>query len=267
VPVNLGREVKRLLCYSSGAMRGVYYAGVMTALDEAGIKFSDIAGVSVGSTAAVWHAAGQIHEVFDAWEALCSYSLSPHPLFNTSRSRNLDWLITNVSLPFLDMDRLKASNIRVHIAASRIFSPLNMLKGKVFERRYFRFQGDFQAHELVDAIRASCYMPFINGIFSSKRIDGVRYLDGGLTGRIPVDCVDTAVFDEVWIAAASPNGVRELFNMGLNTQGDTEFIFIVPSIALPTARGEIDLEKFKAGFQLGLEDTGAIIKTREQGTG
>jgi len=257
--------VKRLLCYASGAMRGVYYAGVMTALNEAGITFSDIAGVSVGSTATVWHAAGQAHEVFDAWAALCSYRFSPHPIFNSSKSRNLDWLITNVSLPFLDVDRLKASNIRVHIAVSKMLSPLQMLRGKAFEREYFRFQGDFHKYDLIDAIRASCYMPFVNGIFSAKLIDGKRFLDGGLTGRIPVDCVDMSDFDEVWIVAVSPNAIKELADVDLNAYGDTNFIIITPSARVPVARGEIDMVRFKAGFQLGLSDARAIIKSRNKG--
>ncbi len=256
-------EVKRLLCYASGAMRGVYYAGVMTALDEAGIAFSDIAGVSVGSTAAAWHAAGDIHQVFGAWEALCNYRLSPHPVFNSSKSRNLDWLITNVSLPFLDVNRLKASSICVHIATSKILSPLKMLKGQAFEREYFRFQGNFQEEKLVDAIRASCYMPFINGVFSAKLIDGNRYLDGGLTGRIPVDCVDLSDFNEVWIVVASPNGMRELASMHLSGYKDTEFIIITPSINMPIGKGEIDLKKFKAAFQLGLSDARTIIRNRK----
>ncbi|MEA3223001.1 MAG: patatin-like phospholipase family protein [Thermodesulfobacteriota bacterium] len=258
--VFLKKDKKRLICYASGAMRGVYYAGVMKALDEEGIQFSDIAGISVGSTAGAWHGAGQAQEVLDAWEALGRYGLSYHPFLNRDKAKNLDWLIHNISLPFLDIKGLKQSGIQLHVATSQVLHPSRWSKGEKFVRRFFRFKDDFSNDRLIMAIRASCWVPFINGIFSAIKIDGNRYLDGGLTGRIPIDCADLEAFDEVWIVAASPNGIKELDKIDLSAYERPEFIVITPSSSVPVGRGDLDIDKFYATAEMGFYDTKKAIK-------
>lgn len=254
------KNKKRLICYASGAMRGVYYAGVMKALDEEGIQFSDIAGISVGSTAAAWHVAGQAQEVLEAWEALAKYRLSYHPFLNKNKAKNLDWLIHNVSLPFLDIKGLKRSGIQLHVATSQVLPPSRWSKKEKFVRRFFRFKGDFSNDRLIMAIRASCYVPFINGIFSTIKIDGNRYLDGGLTGRIPIDCADLESFDEVWIVAASPNGIKELDKIDFSFYRRPKFITITPGSPVPVGRSELDIDKFHATAELGVYDTKEAIR-------
>jgi len=241
-------------------MRGIYYAGVMRALDEAGIIFSDIAGISVGSTAAAWHAAGQAGDVLRAWEALEPYRFSYHPFLNTGRRKNLDWLIGNVSLPQLDLQALQESGICLHVAASRILPPWNWKAG-MFARDYFRFERDFDCEEALAALRASCYMPFVNGVFSALKIDQNWYLDGGLTGRIPLDCADPNMFEEIWIAVSSSRGIAELKQIDFKRHPETEFILIIPSKNIPIGRTQINAEKFQITATLGYSDTIKKIET------
>ena len=252
-------SIRRLMCYSSGAMRGIYYAGVMRALDEEGITFDDFAGISVGSTAAAWHAAGQAREVLEAWDALGIARLSIHPFFNSEKSKNLDWLIHNVSLPHLNVEALKTSGHTLHVAVSELKARWRWNNG-IFGRSFFHFQGDFRKDELFMAIRASCYMPFINGIFATITIAGKRYLDGGLTGRIPIDCTDLAPFDVVWLAVSSPSGLAELKAINLTRYPGMRFIAITPSRPVPIGRTEIDLTKFHDTATLGYDDTIRVIK-------
>lgn|GEM_PF-1907965 len=254
------KDKKRLICYASGAMRGVYYAGVMKAIDGEGIRFSDIAGISVGSTAGAWHGAGQAQEVLEAWEALAKYRLSYHPFLNKNKAKNLDRLIHNVSLPFLDIKGLKRSGIQLHVATSQVLPPSRWDRKTIVTRKFFRFKGDFSNDRLIMAIRASCWVPFINGIFSTIKIDGNRYLDGGLTGRIPIDCADLESFDEVWIVAASPNGIKELEEIDLSVYERPEFIIITPSSPVPVGRGDLDIDKFYATAEMGFYDTKKAIK-------
>ena len=251
---------KRLMCYASGAMRGVYYAGVMRALDEAGIEFDEFAGISVGSTACAWHAAGQGQTSLDSWIAIAVEKLTLHPFFNNETSKNLDWMIANDTLPRLDIPSLKKSGKIIHVGVSEINPLLSWPKG-IFSRKYLSFSGNFDTASFITAIRASCHMPFINGIFSSTIINGKRYLDGGLTGRIPLDATDLNRFDEIWLAVASPNAVREL-NSRVSDETKEKLLIITPRIPLPINRIEIDKEKFRDTAAIGYFDAIKVITSR-----
>lgn len=258
-----GTKTRRLMCYASGAMRGVYYAGVMRAMAEAGIDLDEFAGISVGSTGAAWHAAGQGITGLDTWLLIAVEKLTLHPVFNNITSKNLDWMIANDTLPRLDVEGLKKSGKTIHIGVSEIRPFLEWGKG-IFKRRYISFSGDFDTSALLTAIRASCHMPFINGIFSSTIIDGKRCLDGGLTGRIPLDAADLNRFDEIWLAAASPNAIREL-GSSIPEGIKNKLHIITPSRVLPVSRIEIDKEKFKDTAAIGYYDTIKAITLRSRG--
>lgn len=253
---------RRFMCYASGAMRGVYYAGVMRAMTEAGVDFDEFAGISVGSTGAAWHAAGQGITGLDTWLAIKVKKLTLHPFFNNSTDKNLDWMIANDTLPRLDADGLKKSGKTIHIGVSEI-KPLYMWGSGMFRKRYLSFKGEFEAEAVHKAIRASCHMPFINGIFSSTVIDGMKCLDGGLTGRIPLDAVDLYGFDEIWLAAASPNAIRELD--GSIPHGIRDRLNIItPSMPIPIRRIEIDKDKFRETAAIGYRDTMDAIARKEK---
>lgn len=247
------------MCYSSGAMRGVYYAGVMHALDEAGIAFAEFSGVSVGSTAAAWHAAGQAREAMDAWEALGPFQISHHPLFNNASRKNLDWLIYHVTLPFLDLNALKKSDTRLHVALTEVVAPWKGGKGWS-KRAYLPFKGAFASKDLFDAVRASCYMPFINGVLSTYKIRDKHYLDGGLTGRIPIDCINPEEFDEIWIAAASPRALVELEAIDLGKYAKVRPITITPSKDIPLGTIKTNIRGFRDTALLGYHDTQRVLE-------
>ena len=248
--------MKRLICYASGALRGIYYAGVMRALTEAGIAFDEYAGISVGSNAASWHASGQALEVLDAWDAFSALRLSLHPIMDNDHSKTLDWIIHNITMPFLNIDAIQASGHTLHVGVSALKAPWH---GGLLERRYFHFKDAFDQDVFRAAIRASCFMPFINGIFAAMRIDGGSYLDGGLTGRIPLDCTDLTRFDEVWLAVASPNAMAEL-QTELGRHHGTRIIVITPSRPTPVSRMTIDKTRFHDTATLGYYDTIRVIK-------
>jgi predicted patatin/cPLA2 family phospholipase len=247
------------MCYASGAMRGVYYAGVMRAFAEAGIEFDEFAGISVGSTACAWHAAGQGITGLDSWLKIKVKNLSFHPFLNNETTKNLDWMIANDTLPRLDVGTLKKSGKIIHIGVAQINPVLKLTKG-LFKRLFISFSGDFDTDRFLTAIRASCHMPFINGMFSSISIDGKRYLDGGLTGRIPIDAADLSRFDEVWLAAASPNAISEL-NTKVPDDIRGRLKIISPEISLPIGRIEIDKVKFMDTALIGYYDTVKVIKS------
>ncbi len=59
-------------------------------------------------------------------------------------------------------------------------------------------------------VRATAFVPWINGLRTAVEIDGHRYMDGGLVNRTPLELVPEGEFDEFWIAACSPSGKAEL---------------------------------------------------------
>ena len=252
MPPNNNRP--RLLCYSSGGLRGAYYVGVSLALEEAGIEFKEFAGVSAGANAVTCHAAGQALLAPAAWDVLAEYRLSLYPLFDRGRRRHMDWLQANVNLPPMDFDFIRASDVRVHVAVSRIRPVLAWPRG-VYERQFMSFDRVFTDQEMITAIRASSYLPVVNGLFSACRIGDHYYRDGGFTGRVPLDCRPLEEFSEVWCAVASPNALRELKDFDPTRYPDTRFFFIVPSRPTPVGRMEIDKAKFRATAELGYADT------------
>ena len=245
--------MRRLLCYASGAFRGVYYAGVMQALTEAGLEFSDAVGVSVGANAAAWQAAGQSREVLKAWDALCDYEFAPHPFLSRGRRRHLDWLLEHATLPHLDTAALRRSAMRVHIAVSRVKPPHAWLGG-IYAREFVTIDAGTSDDEIRRAIRASSHMPFVNGLFKALRLGSHYYQDGGLTGRIPFDCLPLNEFDEVWCAVASENSLAELQAFDASPYEATRFYFIRPSTMLDLDRTEIDQRKFHEVARLGYSD-------------
>ncbi len=73
--------MRRALLMASGANRGAYYAGFPGLLQEAGIDFELLAGVSAGGIAAAWFAAGDPEAMVDSWRQAdpwrdCSPSLA-----------------------------------------------------------------------------------------------------------------------------------------------------------------------------------------------
>ena len=251
----------RLLCFSSGGLRGAYYIGVSIALEEAGIEFKEFAGVSAGANAATCHAAGQTSLAPAAWDELAEYQLSLHPCFDRGQRRHMDWLQAHVNLPPLDFAAIRARDVRVHVAVSRI-RPVNKWMSGVYEREFMTFDKDFRDEDMITAIRASSYLPFVNGLFGACRIGDHYYRDGGFTGRLPLDCRPLGEFSEVWCAVASPNGLQELEAFNTLMYPDTRFYFIVPSRPTPVGRMEIDKFKFRATADLGYADALKVIASR-----
>ncbi|OPZ60772.1 MAG: Patatin-like phospholipase [Deltaproteobacteria bacterium ADurb.Bin510] len=229
----------RLLCYASGGLRGAYYVGVSLALEDAGIEFKDFAGVSAGANAATCHAAGQARLAQAVWDELAEYRLALH------------------------LEAIRTRDVRVHVAVSRVKPVCSWARG-VYERQILSFDKGFTDEEMITAIRASSYLPVVNGLFSACRIGEHYYRDGGFTGRLPLDCRPLEEFGEVWCAVASPNGLAELEAFNTLMYPDTRFYFIVPSRPTPVGRMEIDKFKFRATAELGYADTLRVIDSYRQ---
>ncbi len=245
--------VRRALLMASGANRGAYYAGFMGPIREAGLDFGILAGVSAGGIAAAWFAAGSEEALLASWREAGRWRIALHPWLQAGRFRTVDRLIQGITLKIMDLEAVLGSAAEVRLAASRITGPgfpLARLERRVFSSREI---GD--TAELGLVLRATAFVPWINGFGASVQIGGERYLDGGLTGRVPLEMIQPGEVDEIWVAACSPNGRRELEEELERFPGRPErLVVITPSRPLPVGRWTMDEARIFEAVELGRRD-------------
>ena len=108
-------------------------------------------------------------------------------------------------------------------------------------------------------LRATAFVPYINGFRGAVSIDGERYMDGGLVHRVPLDLIPEGRFDELWIAACSPNGLRELKEELARVRRKERLVVVTPSEELPVGRWTMEWSKISQAIALGRRDIAAAI--------
>lgn len=167
------KEIKGLkpyklgLALSGGGAKGFAHIGAIKALEERGIIPEVISGTSAGAVAAAMYSSGISPE--DILGLFVKHDVRDFLNFTMSAKSFLKYdgfslFLKNV-LPVKNIEELK---IPVHIIAT------NFDKG-VYE--------DFTEGELVPRIMASCTLPVV---FQPLKINGTRYVDGGLFKNLPV---------------------------------------------------------------------------------
>lgn len=158
------------MALGGGGARGFAHAGALKALEECGLRPDILAGVSAGSVAAVFYAAGltpeQIVDVFSGhtFRDFCEWHV-PHTgvlslngfekfVAGVVGYRNIEDLPIPVVIGATDFDRGET---------------VTFDHGPVAER-----------------VVASCSIPIV---FEPKVIDGVRYVDGGVLHNLPAAAI------------------------------------------------------------------------------
>lgn len=154
------------VAFSGGGARGFAHAGALKALAELGIKPDIVAGVSAGSVVAVMHAAGLspdgILEAFSGltFTDLCELGVPKNGFFSLDRFRK--FIERTVPYPTLEELPLPAVVCATDIDNAR---PVAFEQGALAER-----------------VAASCAIPVV---FKPVKINGVRYIDGGVLHNLP----------------------------------------------------------------------------------
>lgn len=183
------------LVLEGGAMRGLYTAGVLDVMMENGIRPDVICGTSAGVTFGVNLPSGQKGRVlrYNIANAGKKEFISLHSLLTTGNIINVPFaydILPHVLDPF-DNEAFKASGIEFYATLT------NVLTG---EAEYHRIT-DCDAQ--MDTIRASASMPFLSRMVM---IDGILYLDGGITDNIPIDkCLDEGC-EKIIVVLTKPEG-------------------------------------------------------------
>ena len=156
------------LALSSGAARGAAHAGVLRAIEEAGIDVSVLTGSSAGAlVGGAWAAGVSAEEIIDRvreaqFRDFGVPSLTPRLglMDTTPLARNLEDWLGDV--------RIEDLPIRFGAVVTELVSPTPRL---------------VTTGSLVDAVRASSAVP---GLFPPVKVDGVSCIDGGVLSGLPI---------------------------------------------------------------------------------
>lgn len=243
---------------ASGANRGAYYAGFLGPLQAAGISFQRLAGVSAGGIAAAWFAAGDPEALVDSWRQADPWRIAPHPWVSFGRLRTVDCLIQEITLRTMDVSAARTSDAEVVVAAARVAGPgLPLPK---LEQVYLRNRDAADDREFGLMLRATAFVPYINGFRTSISIAGERFMDGGLVHRVPFDLIPKGSFDEIWVAACSPNGRRELREELARTHREERLVVITPTRPLAAGRWTMGWGPISETIEQGRRDIETAIE-------
>lgn len=193
---------KGTLILEGGAVRGVFTSGVLDYLMERNLYLSHVVGVSAGTCNGVNYVAKQIERTKKCMihqEDEYDYYMGIRRFIKEKSLLNMDMIFDkfpNEIFPF-DYDTYFDSEIATEWVTT------NCITGKA------EYMDDRENKErLMKICRASSSMPLISPIVN---IDGVPYLDGGLSDSIPIRRAMKYVNKKMVIVLTKNKGYRKKF--------------------------------------------------------
>lgn len=265
--------MKTGLVLEGGAMRGMFTAGILDVLMEAGVIFDGTIGVSAGAAFGVNYKSRQIGRAirynmrFCADKRYCGLRC----LLRTGNIYSTEFAYGEVPLKHdvFDFDAYRRNPMEFHIVCTDVES------GQPVYHRW----DSFDDHGF-DWIRASASMPLVSKIVE---IDGQKLLDGGIADSIPLRYFESIGYGRNVVILTQPdayekkeNGLlflirwkyrkyphlvramekrHELYNETLayiaQKEKAGEILVLRPETALPVSRVERKPERLKAVYDIG----------------
>ena len=195
--------MKVSLVLEGGGMRGIYTAGVLDSFMENGFRFETVIGVSAGACNALSYISGQKGRSAEMCIRFADDKkyLSMRGLLTRGSVFGFDYMLDEISnhlLPF-DFDAFAASDSHLTAVATNVRTG----KAAYLPVRDMRADGS--------KVVASSSIPLFAKMV---RIDGERYLDGGVSDSIPVEYARAQGFDrQVVVLTQAPNYRKPPFDM------------------------------------------------------
>jgi NTE family protein len=154
------------LALSGGAMRGIFHLGVLKAFEDLNLSVSAFAGTSSGSIIAALYVCG----------------LSPEQILDISRNSSFikviklkPWKGGILSLDYVEqlLNKHLTYSTLEELPTKGVITATNIKSGHLEV---------FSEGEIIPRILASCAIPLM---FNPIKINGERYLDGGLMMNLP----------------------------------------------------------------------------------
>lgn len=217
------------LVLAGGGAKGVYQLGAWKAMRELDIKFSVVAGVSIGSINGALIVADCYEEAAEMWKCasvdrgvrISSNLKDPVNLFSLKNATVLlKEIVKNggidasptkeLLMEFIDEEKVRKSDIKFGMVTFSLsdFAPKEIFLDKIPEG------------ELVDYLLASSKVPGVNKIGP----EGEKYLDGGVYDNTPVSLLRKYGYNRIIIVdISSMKGLGHKDDMS-----NAEFIYIRP---------------------------------------
>ncbi|GAB3038200.1 hypothetical patatin-like protein [Nocardioides flavus (ex Wang et al. 2016)] len=176
---------------SGGANLGAAQAGMLAALDEAGVVPDLVVGSSVGAVNGAW-VAGQedLSALGDVWRSLRRGDVFPtRPMggllgfLGVSDHLVSDRGVRQLLSAHLRFERLEDAAVPLHVVATDLLTGKDVL---------------LSSGDVVDAILASAAIP---GVLPPVLIDGRALIDGGVVNNAPISHAVALGANTVWVLA------------------------------------------------------------------
>ncbi|GAB2756492.1 patatin-like phospholipase family protein [Nocardioides salsibiostraticola] len=179
------------LVLSGGANLGAAQVGMLTALQEGGVRPDLVIGTSVGALNGSWVAANApLDELGNLWRSMRRGQVFPaDPLRGllgfAGRSDHLvsDRGLRKLLRENLRFERLEDAPVPFHVLATDVLTGLGVL---------------FSDGPAAEAILASTAIP---GVLPPVPIEGRHYMDGGVVNNTPISYAVELGADTVWVLA------------------------------------------------------------------
>lgn len=232
------------LVLAGGGAKGVYQLGAWKAMRELGIKFSVVAGVSIGSINGALIAADCYDKAVELWSCasvdkgvkIAGELKDPEKLFSLKnagvllkeimRNKGIDASPTkDFLLQFIDEEKVRRSPVKFGMVTFNLseFVPVEIFIDKIPEG------------ELVDFLLASSKVPGVSKIGP----DDDRYLDGGVYDNAPIALLRKNGYNRIIVVDIS--SIKGLAHKSDMT--NAEFVYIRP----------FDIEDLGAAFDFSEE--------------
>ncbi len=269
----MSEKAKVGLALEGGAMRGLFSAGILDVLLEAGVGFDAIVGVSAGAAFGCNFKSGQAGRALRYNTRYCRDKryCSLWSLVTTGDLYGADFCYRALpqELDPFDWKSYRANPTKFYAVCT------NVRTGKP---AYFLCDGEKE--RVLEIYRASASMPLVSRMVA---IDGEKYLDGGMSDSIPLDFLEKGGYEKNVVILTQPrdyvkgkNGAlplvravyrkypalvqamaqrHKVYNAQTKKVFQREkegkaFVF-APAATLPVSRTEKDPEKLKAAYDEG----------------
>jgi len=194
--------MKQGLILEGGAMRGLFTAGVMDVLMEAGIHFDGIVGVSAGAAFGCNYKSRQIGRVLRYNTTYCQdwRYCSFRSLLTTGDLYGADFCYHELpeQLDIFDDEAFKADPAEFYAVCT------DCETGKAIYHKIHSAQYDD-----LEWIRASASMPLVSRVVE---INGQKLLDGGISDSIPLKFMESKGYERNLVILTQPRDYRKKKN-------------------------------------------------------
>ena len=266
--------MKTCLVLEGGALRGIYTAGVLDELMKANIKIDTIIGVSMGALIGVNYLSKQPGRALRYNKKYCNDKryMSIRSLLKTGNLVNKEFAYYKLpkELDVFDYETYNKSKTKLYCVITNV---------ETGNPEYIQIK---DSDKDIEYLRATSAMPGLSRII---KINGKKYLDGGISDSIPINKALSMNFDRIIVVTTReleyrkeeknlkvlafkyrkyPNLLNTMNNRGKNYNKTLEElielekskkIFVIrPSKKIPIKRAEKNPDIIQQQYDLGVND-------------